>query len=67
MAEEQPGNGGTPETPMSWDAWLQQQPETVRALADAHVSGLKGALAGERDQRKALAKELRDALAKASW
>lgn len=45
MAEEQPGNGGqneqgsedggTPEAPVSFDAWLQQQPETVRALADA--------------------------------
>lgn len=75
MAEEQPGNGGQNEqggeeggmleTPVSWDAWLQQQPETVRTLADAHVSGLKGALVGEREQRKALAKELKDALTKA--
>lgn len=75
MAEEQPGNGGQgeqggadggrPEAPVSWDAWLRQQPETVRTLADAHVSGLKNALAGEREQRKTLAKELKDALAKA--
>lgn len=72
MAEEQPENGehggedgGTPETPVNFDAWLQQQPETVRALADAHVSGLKSALAGEREQRKTLAKELKDAVAKA--
>jgi len=75
MAEEQPGNGeqgkqggedgGTPEAPVSFDAWLQQQPETVRALADAHVSGLKSALAGEREQRKTLARELKETLAKA--
>lgn len=51
MPEEQPENGeqgkqggedgGTPEAPVSFEVWLQQQPETVRALADAHVSGLR--------------------------
>lgn len=75
MAEEQPGNGGqneqggedggTPEAPVSFDAWLAAQPETVRTLADAHVSGLKSALAGEREQRKTLARELKETLAKA--
>lgn len=60
---EKPGNGGTPAT---FDSWLGNQDETVRTLIDTHVSGLKTALASEREQRKELAKELKRAAKGAS-
>lgn len=56
--------GGTSQTTATWDAFLQQQSDEVRGLFDGHVSGLKSALASERDQHKNLAKELREATEK---
>ena len=55
------------ETPAfaSFDAFLTAQPEPVRALVESHTSGLKTALASEREQRKELARQLRDATAAA--
>ncbi len=68
MADETPTppaeNGATP-TPATFDEYLATQPETVRALADTYANGLKTALASEREERKTLAKQLRDATAKA--
>ena len=42
--------GGTP--PASFEAWLAAQTEEVKALYTQHVTGLKGALDSEREQRK---------------
>jgi len=50
--------GGTPE---SWDAWLEAQPQEVRALYETHTSGLRSALQSEREQRDDLARQLREA------
>lgn len=56
--------GETP-APATFDEYLATQPENVRALADTYANGLKTALASEREERKTLAKQLRDATAKA--
>lgn len=58
------GNEGTGETAATWDTFLQSQSDEVRGLFDGHVSGLKSALASERDQHKDLARELREATEK---
>jgi small-conductance mechanosensitive channel len=67
MTEEQQQTGETPEAPAveSFDGWLAGQTEPVKALLTQHTSGLKSALDAERNERKAQAKQLRDALAKA--
>ena len=57
-------NGATP-TPATFDEYLATQPETVRALAATYAGALKTAHNSEREERKALAKQLRDATAKA--
>lgn len=67
MAEEiQNGGteGETPTTPASFEEWLKGQAPEIQALAEGHTTGLKSALSSEREQRKTLAKELRDAIAK---
>lgn len=56
--------GATP-PPATFDEFLAAQPETVRALADNYAGGLKTALASEREARKALDKQLKEATAKA--
>lgn len=55
----------TPATPASFDEWVAKQPDTVKQLVDGHTTGLRTALNSERDQRKDLAKQLRDATAAA--
>ena len=60
--------GGTPQTEneneggpgLTFDTWLGSQPEDVRGLIDSHVSGLKNALGDERNQRKDLARKLKE-------
>lgn len=47
-----------------YETWLAGQPAEVKQLAEAHVSGLKSALASEREQRKQLAGQLREATGK---
>lgn len=62
-AEQNPQHPQNPDetsVPESWDAYMESQPEPVKALFESHVSGLKSALADERDQRKTFEKELRD-------
>jgi len=55
-------DGGTPApTYETWYAALEEAPKT---LLDAHVAGLKTALTSEREQRKGLAGQLRDATIK---
>ena len=58
--ETNPQDVGETQAPESWDAYLAAQAEPVKALFEGHVSGLKSALADERDQRKSFEKELRD-------
>jgi len=57
------GDGGN-DSGLTYDAWHESLDEGVRSLLDTHVSGLKTALTSERDQRKALARQLRDATGK---
>jgi len=62
MSEEKKpeGDGGKPE-PLTFDAWLDQQGDDVKALLDGHTKGLKSALQEERAQRSKFEKELREA------
>jgi hypothetical protein len=68
MADEttttQADSGATP-PPATFDDFLATQPETVRALADTYAGGLKKALNAEREERKTLAGQLREATTKA--
>ena len=78
MADEANGQGGTPNQqqnqnqqdaqsnqPITFDSWFGSQDETVKGLIDAHVTGLKGALEGERNERKTLAKQIAELKGKA--
>jgi hypothetical protein len=61
------GNETTPggqDQQVTFEGWLGEQPEEVRGLIDGHIAGLKSALQDEREQRKALAKQLREATKK---
>lgn len=61
------GAGGTP--PATWEAWQATLAPEHRALIDQHfdtrTQGLKSALESEREGKKAMEKQLRDAAAKA--
>lgn len=50
---------------LTWDSWINEQPEDVKTLLSGHTKGLKSALDGERDARKDLEKQLRDLAKKA--
>lgn len=70
MADEQQPNGETPTgeqaaTNFDFDAWLTEQPEHVRGGYDKRTQGLKSALETEREQRKELAKQIKDLMPKA--
>lgn len=66
MPDENTSNEeGTQEEPLTFDGWLGEQPEEVKALLDGHTEGLKSALKSERGSRKDLEKQLRDLAAKA--
>lgn len=56
------GDGGTP---ASFEAWLTAQDETVKGLITSHTTGLKSALDSERESRKGLERQLREAAKKA--
>ena len=47
----------------TWDEYLETLPENLRTMYDAHTQGLRTALVSERDQRKEMDKQLRDAIA----
>jgi len=46
------------------ESWIKGQPEEVQQAFETHIRGLKNALAAERDQRKTVERQLRDAAAK---
>lgn len=50
---------------LTFDGWLEAQPENVKNLLDSHTKGLKSALESERGSRKDLEKQLRDLAKKA--
>lgn len=51
-----PGN----DAPQSFDDWLGDQPEAIKALYASHTDGLRSALRKERDDNKSLTKQLKD-------
>lgn len=54
------GSGtGAGETPASWDEALAGMPETVRALYEGHITGLKNTVASTRQERDALSGSLK--------
>lgn len=61
------GNGGQSagNAPVTFEAWIESQDETVRGLLDGHTKGLKSALDSERESRKSLEKQVRELAAKA--
>lgn len=50
---------------LTFDGWLGEQPDEIKALLDGHTKGLKSALESERGNRKDLEKQVRDLAAKA--
>ena len=64
QTQQQTQQEGGQQTPASFETWLAGQPEDVKRLASEHTTGLKSALASEREQRKQLATQLRDATGK---
>lgn len=50
---------------LDFDKWLGEQPANVKSAFERKTTGLHSALSAERDQRKDLAKQLRDATAQA--
>lgn len=58
---EQGNEGGE----FDFAAWLGEQPEHVKSAIEASSAGLHSALKAEREQRKELARQLRDATGKA--
>jgi hypothetical protein len=59
------GDGKQPPETLTYENWLTAQPDTVKTLLEVHTKGLKSALDGERDARRAQEKELRDLAGKA--
>jgi uncharacterized membrane protein len=57
-------DGGTP--PATWDEFVVTLPADVQALYNDNVAGLRSALSSERDARKDLTAQLRDAAEKAT-
>lgn len=51
--------------PLDFGAWLETQPGNVKRAIESSTAGLHNALKSEREQRKELAKQLRDATAQA--
>jgi hypothetical protein len=48
-------------TPIEFESWIAEQPEAVKTAFEGHTSGLRKALQAEREEKKTLAKQLRDA------
>lgn len=59
------GGGTAEQQPLSFDSWINEQPDPVKSLLDGHTRGLKSALDSERDARKGLEKQLKELAAKA--
>lgn len=50
---------------LTFDGWIKDQPDDIKAMLDGHTKGLKSALESERGSRKDLEKQLRDLAKKA--
>lgn len=48
------------DTPQSFEDWLKDQPDAIKSLYGTHTSGLRSALQKERDDNKALTKQLKE-------
>jgi hypothetical protein len=48
------------ETPASWEAWIEAQPEDVKGLYNTHVEGLRNTVRATRDERDALKDQLKE-------
>jgi len=59
------GQEGQQQPPLSYEAWVKEQPDEVKTMLSGWERGLKTALDGERDARKALEKQVRDLAGKA--
>lgn len=59
------GGGDEEQSPFNFDAWLGEQPATVKDGLAQHTAALKNALENERSQRKEFSKQLRELTAKA--
>jgi len=59
------GQGGQGGSELAYETWVQEQPEEVQTMLVGWESGLKSALANERDARKKAERELRDLAGKA--
>lgn len=64
------GGGGNPppasdppqdDVPESFDAWIESQSDGIKALYNEHTTSLRNALASERNEKKDLARQLREA------
>jgi hypothetical protein len=68
MTDQIVGDAKTGETPaaaqntaaLSFETWIEEQPDDVRTMLDGHTGSLKSALTQERESRKGLEKQLRD-------
>lgn len=61
----QPSAGGMPadgqsQLPETWNAFMEVQPEQIRALFESHEKGLKSAYEAEKRQRKDLEIQIKD-------
>jgi len=61
QAQQDAGAQANGATLTTWDEVLKGLPEMARTLYEGHTQGLRSALDAERDQRRELAKQLRDA------
>jgi hypothetical protein len=48
------------ETPATWEAFLDGQPDEIKGLYGQYVSGLQNAVKATREERDALAKQVKD-------
>lgn len=69
MADEATTENGTPGNDANGEfdfaAWLGEQPDTVKQAIESSTASLHNALKAEREERKALARQLREATAQA--
>ena len=59
------GSHRPPPQNVTFESWIEAQPEDIKTLVTTHTSGLKSALDSERENRKTLEKQLRDLAKKA--
>lgn len=57
--------GATAQQPENFEQWLAAQADDVQGMFETHIAGLKSALSTERDNRKQLAKTVKDLQASA--